>query len=476
MKSRLPLGLLSTVGLLLVGCKLGPDYTRPEAQLPASFTGSQASAPGVGFGDLPWFELFHDDVLIGLIQTALKENADIKIAANRVLQAEAQAGISKSFLFPTVGASGGIERGVSATSRTVAGEKAQPSDSANAGLGASYEVDFWGKLSRQNEAAHATLLASMENQNIVIQSLVTGVAQSYFQLRELDEELEISHKTLDSRIESLKLVKMRQEFGASSMSDVRQAESLVQSARHAIPLLEQAIAQQENAINIVLGRYQGPVPRGLRLDDQRLSVTVPPGLPSTLLDRRPDVRMAEQKLVAANAQIGVAKAAYFPSISLTGSKGYASSELQQLMTPGASIWNVGTTLTAPVFQGGRIQQNVKLTELQKDELVLEYTKTLQQAFVDVSNSLVSIEKTAQAREEQQVFTATLEEQKALAKMRYEGGVAAYLEVLDSERECFDAQRGLAQAKRDELLSIISLYKSLGGGWKEAAEGKNGATP
>jgi multidrug efflux system outer membrane protein len=316
----------------------------------------------------------------------------------------------------------------------------------------------------------------MENQNIVIQSLVTGVAQSYFQLRELDEELEISHKTLDSRIESLKLVKMRQEFGASSMSDVRQAESLVQSARHAIPLLEQAIAQQENAINIVLGRYQGPVPRGLRLDDQRLSVTVPPGLPSTLLDRRPDVRMAEQKLVAANAQIGVAKAAYFPSISLTGSKGYASSELQQLMTPGASIWNVGTTLTAPVFQGGRIQQNVKLTELQKDELVLEYTKTLQQAFVDVSNSLVSIEKTAQAREEQQVFTATLEEQKALAKMRYEGGVAAYLEVLDSERECFDAQRGLAQAKRDELLSIISLYKSLGGGWKEAAEGKNGATP
>jgi outer membrane protein, multidrug efflux system len=465
MNRRVKTAALAAAGLWLAGCRMGPDYARPETRVPERFPDTVAQAPAPGFGDLPWFTLFQDPVLVDLIQAALKENADVQIAGNRVLQAEARAGIAKSFLYPAVGASADAARGISTVARSLEGDQAVPVNAYNLNLGVSWELDFWGRLRRQAESARASLLGSVHSRDLVLQSLVTGLAQSYFQLRELDSELDITRRTLDSRLESLKLVQIRQEHGVASMTDVQQALSLVQSAQHAVPLLEQSIAQQEGAINILLGRYQGAIPRGLSLDDQRLAVSVPPGLPSSLLERRPDVRLAEQNLVAANAQIGVAKAACFPTISLTGGMGYASTQLHQVVRPDSSVWNVGAGLTAPIFQGGYLRQNVRLSELQKEELVLDYTKSVRQAFVDVTYALVAVEKLRQAREYQQAFTTTLEDQERLSKARYEGGVTTYLEVLDSERQRFDAQRGLAQAKRDELLSVISLYKSLGGGWQ-----------
>lgn len=455
------------LGLAGAACKMGPVYQRPAQPMPAAYPGQPAQA-GPAFPDLAWFEVFHDPVLQDLIRAALAQNADLRIAANRVLQTEVQVGIARSYLSPTVGTQSQAGRGIDSLDRAFMGPRAAPGNQYVVNMGVSWEVDFWGKVRSQTDVARANLVASEENRNLVLQTLVTGLAQAYFQLRELDAELDIARRTLASRKASLDLMRMRYEGGVSSLSDANQAESLVQSAAHALPLLEGQVAQQEAAINVLLGRFGEPVPRGLALDDQKLAVDVPPGLPSDLLERRPDVRMAEAKLVAANAQIGVAKAQFFPSIGLTATKGFASAALDGLFTPGAAIWSVGASICSTIFQGGRLTANLKLTELQKEEMVLQYAKAAQQAFADASTSLVALGKTRQARQEQEAFTRTLELQMDLAGRRYEAGVAAYLEVQDAERQCFEARRGLAQAKRDELLAVLALYKSLGGGWSKGA--------
>ena len=461
--------VLPALGLMTAGCNLAPKYTRPQEPVPAAYAGQGPAAPGqAAFGDLPWFEVFHDPVLLDLVREALKENVDLKVAANRVLQTEVQVGVARSYLAPTVQTTLQGGRGVSTEDRALAGPAANPSTSYVVNMGVSYEIDFWGKLRNQTEVARANLLASQENQNLVRQSLVASVVQGYYQLRELDMELDLAWSTLRSREDSLRLENELYKYGVANLSDVRQAESLVQSVAHTIPLVEQSVAQQENALNVLLGRYQAEIPRGLSLDDQKLSVTVPPGLPSDLLENRPDIRMAEQNLVAGNAQIGVARASLFPSISLTAGGGYISDDLSRLTGPGKSIWNVGGNVVAPIFEGGRLREQVKLTELQKEELVLLYSKTVQQAFSETASALVSVGKTREARLQQETLVKTLEDELQLSNDRYRGGVAAYLEVQDAERQCFDGRRTLAQAKRDELLAVLSLYKALGGGWKTDA--------
>ena len=462
---RLSLVLL---GALVPGCKLAPTYERPKTALPEAYAG-QAPAPGaVSFADVAWFDLFHDPVLRELVRIAIQRNTDLQIAANRVLQTEVQVGIARSYLSPAVTSGPSASRGVDASARSLQGANAAPGSQYVVNMGVSYELDFWGRLRSQTDVARAQFLASQENRNLILQTLVTGLAQAYFQLRELDAELDLARKTLDSRQGSLKLVQLRRAGGVSSQSDVNQAQSLVESAAHAIPLLQEQVAGQEAAINVLLGRFQEPVPRGLELDDQRLDMEVPPGLPSGLLERRPDVRKAEQSLVAANAQIGVAKAELFPDIQLTAGRGFVSSGLSSLFSPGTTIWNVGAAVTGTIFGGGRQTGAVKLSGLQQQEMVLQYAKSLQQAFSEVSTALVSKVKTREARLVQESLAHTLADQVQLANQRYLGGVANYLEVQDAERQSFDAERNLAQAKRDELLAVLSLYKSLGGGWTPEA--------
>ena len=326
-------------------------------------------------------------------------------------------------------------------------------------------MDFWGRIRRCNEAARAEILASEESRHAVYQGLITDLASGYFQLRELDLELEISRRTLQSRQESLRLVSLREQRGVASLMDVRQSETLVTTAAATIPVVEQQIEQTENFINYLLAQNPGPVPRGKTLVEQVLAPAVPAGLPSTLLDRRPDVRQAEQVLVAENARIGVAKAALFPQISLTGSVGTQSNALSNLFTDPSGFWSVGATLTQPLFNAGRLRANVRAQEARQRQALLGYRDTIQRAFREVADTLIGYQKTREFRQQQEILTKVLTDAARLSRLRYDGGVTSYLEVLDSERQLFDAELDLAQAQRDELISVVQLYRALGGGWQ-----------
>jgi multidrug efflux system outer membrane protein len=333
-------------------------------------------------------------------------------------------------------------------------------------LSLAWDLDFWGKYRRANESARATLLATQWAREAVISTLVSDVATAYFQLRELDLQLEISRRTLVSRQDSLRLTQMLANGGATSMLDVRQAEQLVFTAAETVPDLERRIEQQENFISTLLGNNPGPIARGAKLTDQPHSPEIPAGLPSTLLERRPDIRQAEAQLIAANAQIGAAKAAYFPQISLTASSGYQSSALTSLFTGPAGLWNFGGSLVQPIFAGGRIRSNVKLTEARQQEAALVYQQTIQQAFRGVSDALVEYRKDREFREQQQQLALSAQDAAQLSEMRYRGGATSYLEVLTNETNYFDAELGLAQAQLNELLGLVSIYRNLGGGWQE----------
>ena len=328
-----------------------------------------------------------------------------------------------------------------------------------------WQLDFWGKYRRATEAARANLLAARWAREYVISTLVSNVATSYFQLRALDLQLDISKRTLADRRESLKLTQTLADGGAGTMIDVRQAEQLVASAAENVPDLERRIEQQENYLSTLLGNNPGPIARGLPLTEQPHAPEVPAGLPSDLLERRPDVRQAEQQLVAANAQIGVAKAAYYPNISLTGNAGYASSALTSLFSGPAGLWAFGGALTQPIFAGGRIKSGVKYSEAQQQESLLTYRQTIQQAFRGVSDSLVAYRKNREFREYQQQLTDAAQDAARLSEARYGGGRASYLEVLTNETNYFNAELGLAQARLNELVALVDLYRNLGGGWQ-----------
>lgn len=451
--------------LFLTGCTVGPNYKRPPVTTPDSYRGlaPDADKQAAAWAEEKWWSVFQDEELQKLIRTALEQNYDLRIAATRILQAQAILGITRADQLPT------ITGGASATNQRFPQSKgAAPLEtSANqVSLGLAWELDFWGKFRRATEAARADVLATEWGQRAVRTTLVSDVATAYFQLRELDLELEISRQTLASRQESLHLVEVRAKGGVTSMLDVRQSEQLVYQAAASIPDLERRIEQQENFISVLLGQNPGPIPRGKPLVDNVVPPVVPAGLPSSLLERRPDIQAAEQQLVSANARIGVAKAAFFPQITLTAVGGYQSSALTSLFTGPAGFWSFGGQLLQPIFNRGRIRSNVRLTEAQKEEAVLIYQQSIQQAFRDVSDSLVAYRKNQEVRQQQDLLTRAAEDATRLSNMRYRGGVTSYLEVLDSDTRYFSAQITLAQADLNERLAMVQLYRALGGGWQQ----------
>jgi multidrug efflux system outer membrane protein len=458
--------LIGIAFLLLTGCTLGPKYKRPPVTVPETYRGLAPDAgpqTALSFGDEKWWTVFQDQQLQDLIRDALSQNYDLRIAAAHVLEAQAQLGITRADQFPTItgGASTSNDR-IPATA--VAREYETSPFQVNLSL--FWELDFWGKYRRATEAARATLLATEWGRRAVISSLVSNVASAYFQLLELDLEMEISRRTLGSRKESLHLAEVRAKGGTTSLIDVRQSEQLVYGAAAAIPDLERRTEQQENLISILLGKNPAPITRGRPLVEQPLLPPVPAGLPSSLLERRPDIQSAEQQLVAANARIGVAKAAYFPEITLTAVGGYQSPALTNLFTGPAGLWSFGGQLLQPIFTGGRIRSNVRLTEAQQQEAVLVYQQSIQQAFREVSDSLVAYRKNQEFRTQEQLLTNSAQDTTRLANMRYQGGVTSYLEVLDSDTRYFSAQLDLAQAQLNERLALVQLYNALGGGWQQ----------
>jgi outer membrane protein, multidrug efflux system len=452
-------------GLLLAGCMLGPNYRRPAINAPGVYRGaSQAvAAPGQPLGDEKWWEVFQDPVLQQLIRTALEQNYDLRIAASRVLQAQAQLGITRANQFPTVSA--GTE---AFSQRNPKISSSFPSYEANAGevdLAVVWNLDFWGKYRRQTEAARAGLLASQWGHNAVLAGVVSSVATAYFTLRELDLALDVSKKTLSARQDSLRLTSVLAKHGSASVLDVRQSEQLVYTAAETIPDLERQIALQENSLSILIGQNPGPIPRGRQLTEQPNPPAIPVGLPSELLERRPDIREAEATLVAANAEIGVAKAAFFPNISLTGTAGYESFALNNLFTHSQRMWNGAASLTQPVFAGGALRAGKRLAEAQEQEMLLTYQQTIMNAFQEVSNSLTAYQKGREFREQQELLTAAANDADRLSKILYQQGGASYLQVLISENNDLSAELNLAQAELNERLALIQLYNALGGGWQ-----------
>jgi multidrug efflux system outer membrane protein len=420
-------------------------------------------AASQSFGDQKWWEVFQDKQLQDLIHTALQQNYDVRIAATLILEAQAQLGITRADQLPTVN---GDALAVNDRNPQTKLFRQYETNANQLDLSLAWELDFWGKYRRATESARASLLATEWAREAVVGTLVSDVATAYFQLRSLDLQLEISRRTLASRQDSLKLTQTLANGGATSMLDVRQAEQLVDTAAETIPDLERQIEQQENFLSTLLGNNPGPIARGMKLTEQPHAPDVPAGLPSTLLERRPDIREAEARLVAANAQIGVAKAAYFPQINLTATAGYQSSALTSLFGGPAGLWSFGGSLVQPIFAGGRIRSGVKFSEAREQEMMLTYQHTIQQAFRGVSDALVEYHKDREFREYQQQLAFSAQDAAQLSEMRYRGGAASYLEVLTNETNYFSAELGLAQAQSNELVALVRIYRNLGGGWQQ----------
>lgn len=461
-------GAIAIAAILLAGCTVGPNYRKPAVKTPESFRGAgepsaPSSATAISIADQKWWQVFQDEQLQKLVRTALENNYDVRIAANRILQAEAQLGITRADQYPSVDAGANITTQRSPQTGPI------PQFSRTAGqatLSARWEIDFWGRYRRATEAARAELLATEWARQAVVSTLVADVAGRYFTLRELDLELEISRRTLASRQESLKLTKLLEERGVNSKLDVRQAEQLVYTAGTQIPDLERRVEQHENAISTLLGANPDAVGRGRALTEEPKPVEIPAGLPSALLERRPDIRQAEQLLIAANARIGVAKSAFFPRIALTGAGGFQSSALTELFSGPAGLWNFAANLTQPVFTGGRIRSNVRLTEAQQQEALLRYQQTIQLAFREVSDALVARRKNQEFTAQQRLLVESARDAARLSDLRYRAGQTNYLEVLTNETNLFEAELRLAQAQVNELLALVELYRALGGGWQQ----------
>jgi multidrug efflux system outer membrane protein len=453
--------------LFLSGCTMGPNYKRPTVAVPPTYRGTgfdaQAPSEAASLGDQKWWDVFQDEQLRSLVRTALKQNYDLRIAASRILEARAQLGITRAEQFPTVTGGAGITDVRTAQSKFL---PAFETGTGQVNVSAAWDLDFWGKYRRATEAARANLLASEWARQEVVSTLVANVASAYFQLRAIDLELEISKRTLDSRQESLRLTQVLANGGATSLLDVRQAEQLVFTASAEIPALEQQIEQQENFLSILLGHNPGDIPRGQTLTEQHQPPQVPPELPSSLLERRPDIRQAEEQLVAANAEIGVARAAYFPDISLSGSGGFQSSALTNLFSGPAGAWSFGASLAQPIFTGGRLRSGVRLAEAQQQTATLFYQQSIQEAFRSVSDALIAYRKTREFRTQQDLLFQSAEDAARLSHMRYTGGATGYLEVLTNETNAFSAELGLVQARLNELLALVQLYEALGGGWQQ----------
>ena len=450
--------------VLEAGCMMGPKYKRPTVNVPPTYRAAPTEQTASSLGNEQWWQVYQDPVLTQLIHTALAQNYDVRIAATRVLEAQAQLGITRSNQYPSASVGADIY-----SQQNAKVSKVFPAYQVNAGeinLGVIWNLDFWGKYRRQTEAARAEVLATEWGQRAVISSLVANVATAYFQLRALDSQIDISERTLASRQQSLKLTHVLETHGSASGLDVSQAEQLVYMASETIPDLERQIQQQENLLSILLGENPGPIARGRALTDQPLPQNVPAGLPSDLLQRRPDVRQAEEIMIAANAQIGVAKASFFPSLSLTGLGGLESNALHRFISEPSETWYGALSVSQPVFQGGALRSGLRLARAQWQEAVLSYRQTVQNALGQVSDSLIASQKNREFREQQELLTQAAQRSDQLSQVLYQHGGASYLQVLTNETNYFSAELNLVQAQLNERLALVQLYQSLGGGWQQ----------
>ncbi|HEX4133961.1 MAG TPA: efflux transporter outer membrane subunit [Bryobacteraceae bacterium] len=455
----------------LASCTVGPNYQRPVVRIPQNFRAPDPlpEPQAASLADLKWWEIFRDEKLQDLIRAALTANYDLREAVARVEEARANVSVTRSNQFPQLGVSGDVQfNRLSRDGQTPLPASFLPSQNRTWGEGMlnllSFEVDIWGRLRRATEAARANLLSAEENRKAVVVTLVSDVATDYLHLRELDYELQISRATLATRQGSLNLTLERQTGGVATLLDLRQAEQLVDTAEQTIPEIQQQIEQTENQITLLLGQLPGGIARGQDFMKEELPPGVPAGLPSALLERRPDILAAEQNLVAANANIGVAKAEYFPRISLSGFLGGQSTQLSSLFAGPASAWSFVPQISQPVFAAGRLKSGVRLAQAERDEALVQYERVIQTAFTDVSNALIAHQRVRESRLKQEALVRTLEDRTRLAYARYRGGVDTQLNALDADRDLFNAQLSLAEIRLNELLSVVQLYKALGGGW------------
>jgi multidrug efflux system outer membrane protein len=445
---------------------MGPKYKRPAVNVPPDYRTPepQQAAAASSLGNEKWWDVYQDPVLTQLIHTAIAQNYDVRIAAARVLEAQAQVGVTRANQFPSASVGAGVSSQQNAKVSNLSA--ANQVNTGQLNLSVIWNLDFWGKYRRQTEEARAQLLATQWGQQAVISSLVANVATAYFQLRALDAELEIAKRTLGSRQESLQLTRVLETHGGASDLDVSQSKQLVYTASETIPDLERQIEQQENQLSILLGENPGPIPRGQILTEQPVPENVPAGLPSELLERRPDVREAEANMMAANAQIGVAKAAFFPSVSLTGTGGLESNALNRFLSAPSQTWNAGLSITQPIFEGGALRSGLRLSRAQYQEEVLAYQQTVQNALEQVSNALIANQKDREFREQQELLTRSAQRTDELSEVLYKNGGASYLQVLTAETNYFAAELNLVQAQLNERLALVQLYQSLGGGWQQ----------
>jgi multidrug efflux system outer membrane protein len=455
-----------SVAVLLAGCTVGPNYKRPAVTVPTDYRDAMAgpNLPVSSLGNEKWWLVYQDPVLVQLIHTALQQNYDVRIAATRVLEAQAELGIVRANQLPSaiVGSSVYSQQNAKVSNLF-------PAYDVNAGqlnLSVLWNLDFWGKYRRQTEAARAQLLATEWGQRAAISSLVANVATAYFQLRALDSELDIAERTLASRRQSLELTHVLASHGSASDLDVSQSEQLVYTASETIPDVERQIQQQENVLSILLGENPQSIPRGRSITEQPAPETVPAGLPSELLERRPDIRQAEENVVAANAQIGVAKAAFFPSFSLTGTGGLESNALNRFLSQPSQTWFAALNVSQPLFEGGRLRSGLKLARAQWQESVLSYQQTVQDALEQVSNALVAYQKDRDFRGQQELLTQATQRSDQLSVVLYKQGGASYLQVLTSETNYYSAELNLVQAQLNERLALVQVYQALGGGWRD----------
>jgi len=441
----------------------------PAVQTPDQFRGADPAAPvsAESIGDLKWFEVFKDEELQKLVNRAMQRNYDLRAAVARINAERANLGLARSNQFPQFEASADLTtQRNSQNALNIPGQTGRTRSIGSVFLNLlNFELDIWGRRRAETKAARAELHVAEEDRKAVMTTVVSDVATGYFSLLELDSELDIAKRTLTTREDSLRLIRARQQGGVATMLDVRQAEELVYQASQTIPDTERLIEQTENQIRLLLGDNPGPVPRGQALNQQKELPSVPAGLPSALLERRPDIRAAEQNLVAQRALVSAARKAYFPTISLTGLLGFQSDQLSSLFNGPSRAWTFVPQITQPIFTAGRLKSNVKFARAQQELAVVQYEQTIQTSFREVSDALVQYRKVKEIRTQQELLVTTLRDRERLAYLRYEGGVDTLLNALDADRDLFDAERNLTLTKRNELLSLVQLYKALGGGWQ-----------
>jgi multidrug efflux system outer membrane protein len=461
--------LLGALSLVLTGCAVGPNYKRPLVPVPERFYGDERAAEARSLADVPWWDVFDDPILKGLIEEAVRNGFDARLAAARVREARARYGIVRSQFFPSVDYEGGWQR---ARANQLLNPTGATQTAWSVDVGFSWELDLWGRIRRLSEAARAQYLATEEGRRGVLLSLVSDVAVAYMDLRELDSELAIAKTTTAAFQDTYDLFNRRLEGGAASGLETARAEASLAQVAAQIPEIERAIVARENHLNFLLGRNPQPIPRENPL--MALPPDVPPGLPSALLERRPDIRQSEQLLIAANANVGAAKADFFPRLSLTGLFGNVSPELGDLFSHGKT-WSVGAGLVGPIFQGGRIKRSYEAAQAQWQQAKVEYEATTANAFGEVSGALVDRTKLVETERQRARAVAAYQEAVRLANIRYDSGLSAYFEVLEAQQQLFPAEISLAQTRRDQLVAVVNLYRALGGGWP-AEERMAGGAP